>query len=119
MSIDFAFDGTLYMRDALSEIFITLIETVVLVGLVVLLLMHPRRTPGIRKRQLGSEVVVASVRIVLARCEPIMKLVVGLGDTERESARGFEVVVHDPNQGPGVRVVSFAPPKVDAIACGD
>ena len=39
MSIDFAFDGTLYMRDALSEIFITLMETVILVGLVVVLLM--------------------------------------------------------------------------------
>ena len=44
MSIDFAFDGTLYMRDALSEIFITLIETVVLVGLVVLLLMGSFRS---------------------------------------------------------------------------
>ena len=44
MSIDFAFDGTLYMRDALSEIFITLLETVVLVGLVVLLLMGSFRS---------------------------------------------------------------------------
>ncbi|WP_259368013.1 efflux RND transporter permease subunit [Colwellia sp. BRX8-9] len=44
MSIDFAFDGTLYMRDALSEIFITLMETVILVGLVVVLLMGSFRS---------------------------------------------------------------------------
>lgn len=39
ISIDFAYDGTLYMRDALQEIFTTLTETVILVGIVVLLLM--------------------------------------------------------------------------------
>jgi multidrug efflux pump len=39
LSITDGFDGTLYMRDALREIFITLIETVVLVGLVVLVMM--------------------------------------------------------------------------------
>jgi multidrug efflux pump len=44
LMIDFAYDGTLYMRDALSEIFITLMETVVLVGLVVLLLMGSFRS---------------------------------------------------------------------------
>jgi multidrug efflux pump len=44
LTIDFAFDGTLYMRDALSEIFTTLAETVVLVGLVVLLLMGSFRS---------------------------------------------------------------------------
>jgi len=44
ISIDYAFDGTLYMRDALSEIFTTLIETVILVGLVVLLLMGSFRS---------------------------------------------------------------------------
>ncbi len=44
LKIDFAFDGTLYMRDALNEIFITLMETVVLVGLVVLLLMGSFRS---------------------------------------------------------------------------
>ncbi len=38
------YDGTLYMRDALREIFITLIETVVLVGLVVLVMMGSFRT---------------------------------------------------------------------------
>ena len=42
--IDFAYDGTLYMRDALQEIFTTLLETVVLVGLVVLFLMGSFRT---------------------------------------------------------------------------
>jgi len=42
--IDFAYDGTLYMRDALQEIFTTLIETVILVGLVVLLLMGSFRS---------------------------------------------------------------------------
>lgn len=44
MKIDFAFDGTLYMRDALKEIFSTLLETVVLVGVVVLMLMGSFRT---------------------------------------------------------------------------
>jgi multidrug efflux pump len=44
IAIDFAYDGTLYMRDALREIFSTLIETVILVGLVVLLLMGSFRS---------------------------------------------------------------------------
>ena len=44
ISIDFAYDGTLYMRDALREIFTTLIETVILVGIVVLLLMGSFRS---------------------------------------------------------------------------
>ncbi|WDE11802.1 efflux RND transporter permease subunit [Thalassomonas haliotis] len=44
MLIDFAYDGTLYMRDALKEIFSTLTETVVLVGLVVLMLMGSFRS---------------------------------------------------------------------------
>ena len=44
LSITDGFDGTLYMRDALREIFITLLETVVLVGLVVLLMMGSIRT---------------------------------------------------------------------------
>ena len=38
------FDGTLYMRDAIREIFTTLAETVLLVGLVVLALMGSVRT---------------------------------------------------------------------------
>ncbi|WP_281558047.1 efflux RND transporter permease subunit [Thalassomonas sp. RHCl1] len=42
--INVAYDGTLYMRDALKEIVTTLLETVVLVGLVVLLLMGSFRT---------------------------------------------------------------------------
>lgn len=44
IEIGFAYDGTLYMRDALREIFTTLVETVVLVGLVILLLMGSFRT---------------------------------------------------------------------------
>ena len=44
ISIDFAYDGTLYMRDALKEIFTTLGETVFLVGIVVLFLMGSFRS---------------------------------------------------------------------------
>ncbi len=44
MSIDIGYDGTLYMRDALKEIFITLAETVLLVGIVVLLFMGSFRS---------------------------------------------------------------------------
>lgn len=44
MSIVPGFDGTLYMRSALKEIFITLAETVLLVGLVVLAMMGSIRT---------------------------------------------------------------------------
>ena len=44
MEIMMGFDGTLYMRDAIKEIFTTLIETVLLVGLVVLALMGSIRT---------------------------------------------------------------------------
>ena len=44
LSISRGFDGTLYMRDALKEIFITLAETVLLVGLVVLAMMGSFRT---------------------------------------------------------------------------
>jgi multidrug efflux pump len=44
VSIDIGYDGTLYMRDALKEIFTTLIETVILVGIVVLLLMGSFRS---------------------------------------------------------------------------
>ena len=39
MRIDTGYDGTLYMRDALKEIFTTLLETVALVSIVVLALM--------------------------------------------------------------------------------
>jgi multidrug efflux pump len=39
IKIDIAYDGTLYMRDALQEIVTTLMETIVLVGIVVVLLM--------------------------------------------------------------------------------
>lgn len=39
MTVEIAYDGTLYMRNALREIFTTLGETIILVGIVVLLLM--------------------------------------------------------------------------------
>lgn len=44
LSITDGFDGTLYMRDSLREIFITLAETVLLVGLVVLAMMGSFRS---------------------------------------------------------------------------
>ena len=44
MSIDIGYDGTLYMRDAIKEIFSTLIETVLLVGIVVIAMMGSFRT---------------------------------------------------------------------------
>jgi multidrug efflux pump len=44
MIITVGYDGTLYMRDALQEIFITLAETVLLVGIVVLLFMGSLRS---------------------------------------------------------------------------
>lgn len=44
MHIDIGFDGTVYMRDAIREIFITLAETVLLVGIVVLLFMGSLRS---------------------------------------------------------------------------
>ena len=44
LNIHIGYDGTLYMRDAIKEIFTTLVETVLLVGLVVLALMGSIRT---------------------------------------------------------------------------
>lgn len=44
LSINIAYDATDYMRDALREIFFTLIETVLLVGLVVVIFMGSVRT---------------------------------------------------------------------------
>lgn len=44
LAINTGYDGTLYMRDALKEIFTTLLETVGLVGLVVLALMGSFRS---------------------------------------------------------------------------
>jgi multidrug efflux pump len=44
LSITSGFDGTLYMRNALQEIFITLAETIVLVGIVVVIMMGSFRT---------------------------------------------------------------------------
>ena len=44
MAISIGYDGTLYMRDAINEIFTTLIETVLLVGIVVLAMMGSFRT---------------------------------------------------------------------------
>ncbi|MFC3033695.1 efflux RND transporter permease subunit [Pseudoalteromonas fenneropenaei] len=47
LRINYAYDGTLYMRDALNEIFTTLIETVVLVGVVVLFMMGSFRSAAV------------------------------------------------------------------------
>tara|TARA_B100000809_G_scaffold77295_1_gene75155 strand:- start:7776 stop:10838 length:3063 start_codon:yes stop_codon:yes gene_type:complete len=44
LTIEAGYDGTLYMRSALKEIFITLIETVVLVSIVVVLMMGSLRS---------------------------------------------------------------------------
>lgn len=44
LTISSGYDGTLYMRDALKEIFITLAETIILVGLVVIIMMGSFRT---------------------------------------------------------------------------
>ncbi|WP_299776124.1 efflux RND transporter permease subunit [uncultured Pseudoteredinibacter sp.] len=44
VTIDMGYDGTLYMRAALKEIFTTLLETVFLVGIVVIALMGSFRT---------------------------------------------------------------------------
>ncbi|MFT6992198.1 MAG: multidrug efflux pump, partial [Paraglaciecola sp.] len=44
LTISSGFDGTLYMRNALKEIFITLAETIVLVGIVVVVMMGSFRT---------------------------------------------------------------------------
>lgn len=44
LTISSGFDGTLYMRNALKEIFITLAETIVLVGIVVVIMMGSFRT---------------------------------------------------------------------------
>lgn len=44
VKISIAYDGTVYMRNALQEIFITLLETVAIVGMVVLLMMGSFRT---------------------------------------------------------------------------
>lgn len=44
LHIHIGYDGTLYMRDAIKEIFITLVETILLVGIVVVALMGSFRT---------------------------------------------------------------------------
>jgi multidrug efflux pump len=44
LKVQVGYDGTIYMRNALKEIFITLVETVILVGLVVVALMGSFRT---------------------------------------------------------------------------
>jgi multidrug efflux pump len=44
INISIGYDGTLYMRDSIKEIFSTLIETVLLVGIVVLAMMGSFRT---------------------------------------------------------------------------
>jgi len=44
LSITDGYDGTIYMRNALREIFITLIETIILVGIVIVAMMGSFRT---------------------------------------------------------------------------
>ncbi|MCG8668513.1 MAG: efflux RND transporter permease subunit [Pseudomonadales bacterium] len=44
LSINTGYDGTIYMRESIKEIFTTLFETIVLVGIVVLVLMGSART---------------------------------------------------------------------------
>ncbi|WP_100643032.1 efflux RND transporter permease subunit [Alteromonas facilis] len=44
MAITTGYDGTLYMRDSIKEIFTTLVETVLLVGIVILAMMGSFRT---------------------------------------------------------------------------
>ncbi len=44
MTITTGYDGTLYMRDSIKEIFTTLVETVLLVGIVILAMMGSFRT---------------------------------------------------------------------------
>jgi multidrug efflux pump len=44
MNIEIGYDGTLYMRDSIKEIFTTLVETVLLVGIVIVAMMGSFRT---------------------------------------------------------------------------
>lgn len=44
MQVGVGYDGTLYMRDAIKEIFTTLVETVLLVGIVIIVMMGSLRT---------------------------------------------------------------------------
>lgn len=65
IKINIGFDGTLYMRDALKEIFTTLIETVILVGLVVLFLMGSFRS---------ALVPLVTIPISILGCIAVMQL---------------------------------------------
>ncbi|KPZ56799.1 MULTISPECIES: efflux RND transporter permease subunit [Pseudoalteromonas] len=65
-SITIGFDGTQYMRDALKEIFTTLIETVLLVGIVILLLMGSIRTALVPLISIPISILGSTGAILLA-----------------------------------------------------
>lgn len=65
-SITIGFDGTQYMRDALKEIFTTLIETVLLVGIVILLLMGSVRTALVPLISIPISILGSTAAILLA-----------------------------------------------------
>ena len=66
MEIEISYDGTAYMRKALKEIIVTLIETIIIVGLVVLALMGAFRT---------ALVPLVTIPISILGCIAIMWLV--------------------------------------------
>ncbi|MCT6698622.1 efflux RND transporter permease subunit [Rheinheimera sp. 4Y26] len=66
VEIQYAYDGTLYMRDALKEIFITLAETILLVALVVLLMMGSLRTAAVPLVTIPVSILGAIAAISLA-----------------------------------------------------
>jgi multidrug efflux pump len=66
VEIQYAYDGTLYMRDALREIFITLAETILLVALVVLLMMGSLRTAAVPLVTIPVSILGAIAAISLA-----------------------------------------------------
>ncbi|MCG7584338.1 efflux RND transporter permease subunit [Photobacterium sp. OFAV2-7] len=65
-AITIGYDGTQYMRDALKEIFTTLIETVLLVGFVILLLMGSFRTALIPLVTIPISILGSTAAILLA-----------------------------------------------------
>lgn len=66
VEIQYAYDGTLYMRDALREIFKTLAETILLVALVVLLMMGSLRTAAVPLVTIPVSILGAIAAISLA-----------------------------------------------------
>ncbi|MCG7547629.1 efflux RND transporter permease subunit [Pseudoalteromonas sp. Of7M-16] len=65
IKINISFDGTLYMRDALQEIFTTLLETVVLVGIVILFLMGSFRSAIVPLVTIPIS-ILGSIAVILA-----------------------------------------------------